>query len=168
MSLAPNADVDMGPPDVPRVLSFGNPTPLLSPQRVVDTSTPAPSSVVADRAALEVGGSTRQPSVARSEADDIIVNTGGRDESLSHALDSGLGDFGGAPAAEDVSMDVDEGGRSDAETLRLGAIDSREGSFDALEQEREGSREGTVGAGTAGEKVDSREGSVGAGAASAS
>jgi hypothetical protein len=65
-------------------------------------------------------------------------------------------------------MDVDEGGRSDAETLRLGAIDSREGSFDALEQEREGSREGTVGAGTAGEKVDSREGSVGAGAASAS
>ncbi|KAJ7850112.1 hypothetical protein B0H13DRAFT_1905879 [Mycena leptocephala] len=168
MSLAPNADVDMGPPDVPRALSFGDPMPLLSPQRVVDTSMPAPLSVVADRAALEVGGSTRQPSVARSEVGDIIVNTGGRDESLSHALDSGLGDFGGAPAAEDVSMDVDEGGRSDAETLRLGAIDSREGSFDTLEQEREGSREGTVGAGTAGEKVDSREGSVGAGAASAS
>ncbi|KAJ7813243.1 hypothetical protein B0H13DRAFT_2382641 [Mycena leptocephala] len=168
MSLAPNADVDMGPPDVPRVLSFGDPTPLLSPQRVVDTSTPAPSSVVADRAASEVGGSTRQPSVARSEAGDIIVNTGGRDESLSLALDSGLGDLGGAPAEEDVSMDVDEGGRSDAETLRLGAIDSREGSFDALEQEREVSREGTVGAETAGEKVDSREGSVGAGAASAS
>ncbi|KAJ7895839.1 hypothetical protein B0H13DRAFT_2338616 [Mycena leptocephala] len=144
MNLAPNTD----------------PMPLLSPQHDIDTSMPAPLSLVGDCAASEVGGSTRQPSVARSEAGDIIVNTGGRDESLSCALDSGLGELGGAPAAEDISIDVDKRGRSDAETLRLGAIDSREGSFDVLEQEREGSRKGTVGAETAGEKVDSREGSV--------
>ncbi|KAJ7825534.1 hypothetical protein B0H13DRAFT_1918597 [Mycena leptocephala] len=76
-----------------------------------------------------------QPSVARSEAGDIIVNTGGRDESLSLALDSGPGIL----VERRPKKRIDgrgEGGRS----------------FDALEQEREVSREGTVGAETAGRR----------------
>ncbi|KAJ7870856.1 hypothetical protein B0H13DRAFT_1896034 [Mycena leptocephala] len=157
MNLAPDTDTDMAPPVAPPVLSFGKPPLLLSSQPATGPSAPAPLSPVADRGASEVRESAHRSSVARSEAGDIIVSSGGREESLSRALDSGLRELGGGSrsgsvlrdAAEDVSMDVDEGGRSDAETLRLGAIDSREASFDALEEGQVESRRRSVGAGTA-------------------
>jgi hypothetical protein len=80
----------------------------------------------------------RPPSVARSEASDIIVSTDGREESLLRTLGASFPELGeGAhngspPGGEEVLMDVDDGGKSDAEMLGIGGMDeeadSREGS----------------------------------------
>jgi hypothetical protein len=103
----------------------------------------APSSPVALPKSRGSTAAPRAPSVARSEASDIIVNTAGRDESLSRTLGTSFPELGeGAradspPGGEEALMDVDDGGKSDAETLGASGVD---------------------------EEMDSREGSVGAGA----
>jgi hypothetical protein len=106
----------------------------------------APSSPVALPKSRGSTAAPCAPSVTRSEAGDIIVNTAGRDESLSRTLGASFPELGAGaridslPSGREVLMDVDEGGKSDAETLRVGDME---------------------------EEMDSREGSVGGGAPSA-
>jgi hypothetical protein len=140
MSLRPDADFDMGGPSSapPASLLFGPPPSLLSPPHATSSSMAAPSSPVVPSQSRASTAAPRPPSVARSEAGDIIVSTAGREESLSRTLGASFPELGegardGSPSGgEEVLMDVDEGGKSDAETLGIGSMDeeadSREGS----------------------------------------
>jgi hypothetical protein len=131
MELAPDTDVVMGDS------SMG---PGAPPTSAVVPSLPTPD-VARSFPPPSASEAARQPSTAGSEAGDIIIRTGDREESLSCALNAGFNELGeGGRANEEVVMDVDGEGLSEVGTLRLGNI---------------------------GDEVDSREASVGAGGASA-